>query len=294
MKNFVSKFGSRVSALALAVFVLGCALFGFALPSKAVSYDGTPYYTGIHFDTYTAGSGVSSVTSAWNGNIFPSDTAEFELSDQYYVYQENMSDIGWLEYRGNPVFTLNAYWQTIDANSLPDFAIYFGFGGVDIYRTQVSFNLVSVRTSIDGVYYVHYDTISLDMYNATEQPLQIGSRMLDEIRYYSEDEWVTLQNLKITFMPMYIDDPDADPLIDFYFPLRTLSPDALVPGWFNDLDLTFEVIERPIEGDDFLGWIIAWADGFLGTPIIGQFSIGGLLAVVISVSLCVLLAKVLG
>lgn len=296
MKNTITKIVSRVSAVALAVLVLSCALLGFVVPSSAVSKNGGNNYGVLHFDEWRSGSGSAEIISSWNGNIFPAaGVGQFDGPyGQFYAEQFLDQGEGRIDFYGNTDFTLVSYWQKVDVTALRDFRVYFGFDGVDRYRVNVSFEVVQLAEN--SWYQLKTDlvTVSYSSINSAGQPMQLGNRMADGIQEVTNSQYVAISNLRISFTAVELDDPEGIREIDLFIPLQSSSPAKDVPLWIDQQYFIVEHIYTEPLDDDFLGWLWTWANSFLNTPIIGSFSFGGLLVVFISISLCILLAKILG
>lgn len=277
-----------------------------ARPASAVFNGGDSIpYSPIHFDYYILGTGSSTVINAWDGNTYPWSGSVNSVSASELYYLEQFSNPDAIQghylnayYLGYPDFRLYANQQVFVMSSLPPVTFDFGLDSECVYEVSIDFNLCYWNQA-NSYWALHERPVTLVIRNDEMDCLWLGKEIYDAIREYTSDELVMVTNLDISFRCIKgLEDYPQGMHISFYANPVYKSPADMSYEWHNSIPMNNQIIVQEVvideTGENFLGWMLGAIKGFLNTPIIGDFSIGGLAVICVSISCAILIAKLLG
>lgn len=297
----------RLLAISLAslafVVILASTL---CLPAAAV-YEGNPnnavtVYFPIHFDSYIVSVGGETTVMPWIGNEVAYGASQNHYSaDQLYMLEHsqgqytNGDEFIRNTYAGYPDFSLYAAQQTLQMDSLDQCFMWFGEDTDAVYTVSIACDVVTWTIENDA-WVTKRTPVSTKVLTEAGDQFFLGRQLAYLVQHVTQDNLVTITDLRIDFK--MVDPGGMDGMrIDFVGSPLTISPADWIGSWGDREYLYTTTVVQQVtvdsSGQNFFKWITGALGGIINTPIIGDFSIGGLLIVVICLGLTILLAKVL-
>lgn len=278
---------------------LFCLLFvillvgSFCIPAFAAG-TGWTLYAPLHFDNlYTGTDWV--VQSAWQGNTVGSGT--WILDENYLSYSlsgsyNSSSGVADLSVYSAASIMFSSGDQVVSSSKLPSFYVYFGADDDGAGTIDYSFSVVTMEV-VDDVWTETTIPFSGTFTVGLGEKFALGDKLLREIRREYSGAYIRIDRLSLilTYDPTLLTE-DVTPSYRFVFTPSSGSPSNYRSLWLKQYTMDRYVNMSAQLGDaDFLGWLSDSANGFLSTPIFGDFSLGGMIAAVISIGLVVALIK---
>lgn len=298
----------------IGVLLVCCMMsVGFlARPASAAALNSSIVYFPLQFEWLQHGSGSSLNRSEWAGNFTSVGSRSVTVSmPAYYMSQVASSNGITNDLHTSLDFTLyHGDLQVVSVDdALRSFTLSFGVDYDFVYTVEVSFYVL--RPAIGGVnsvfsrdeWYFEPIPVSFRLTSVVDESLAIGESICDALTPYIPSQnlsYVPIQGLQLDFTCVSIPSGYTGDSPEISFQASAGSAPMPFNLWFSTLDLYFNetVYVYPDNDSDFkptalFSWLTDSVGAVLGTPIFGDFSIGGLVSTVICIGLCVLLAKIL-
>lgn len=293
----------------LYIFLVLVFVFCLALPCFATG-TGYRYYSPIMFDGFYTGSTYQH-SDSWAANIIGSSTSSHAADLDYYSYQ--LAAIDTRVYQMD-VYTASSFLLSgSDQILLPSlveswyctFGVEYEAAGTIDYSLQLVLLEGGSEKDEFGRYIGDYNEVLIPISGTftvdVGENFALGTALMREIERYTSLSLVRVRSISFTFKTSsdYLVD-DVQPSYRFQFNVDPYGGNGYWSKWWNQFDLAcafyFEADSSSnvdLEDVSFLDWLMGSAQAFFSTPLFGDFSFGGLLAVVIAIGLIGVLIKVL-